>query len=132
MSFHRKTVRAATRLRGFHAEQAVTDHLMRLGHTILYRNYHVGHLELDIVARDGSTIIVVEVRYRGPSAWTSPLESIDASKQRRLLRATEILWDTHFVDDPTVTTIRIDVACVETSEHGIDIRVIENAITHPC
>lgn len=124
-------VRATARLHGFRAEQAAADHLVRLGYTVLARNYHIGHLELDIIARHGSTIIVVEVRYRGPSAWTSPLESIDASKQQRLLRATEILWNTRFVNDPTVTAIRIDIACVETNEHGTDIRVIENAVTHP-
>ena len=66
--------RAALRS-GRAAEAAVASDLARQGLTILATNLRLGRLELDVVARDGDTIVVVEVRHRGASAWQTGMES---------------------------------------------------------
>lgn len=98
--------------RGRQAEDAVAAHLANRGYALIGRNVRVGHLELDIVARAGSVVCVVEVRYRGPSCWQGALESIDERKQHRLRRAAEALWQQRFAHDATVDHIRFDVASV--------------------
>lgn len=104
--------RAEAAERGRRAEQAVADYLIRSGYEVIGRNVHVGHLEVDILARMGSVVCVVEVRYRSPNSWQTPFESIGAVKQRRLRRAAERLWRERYARDCTVDRIRFDIAAV--------------------
>jgi putative endonuclease len=85
---------------------------------VLAVNLRVGHLELDVVAREGAVIAVVEVRTRGPGAWVRALDSVDAKKQARVRRAGERLWRRRFARDPTAERMRFDVAAVELGEDG--------------
>jgi putative endonuclease len=97
---------------GGRAERAVVEYLERAGCAIVATNLRVGHLELDIVAREGTLIIVVEVRTRGASAWTSGFGSIDAEKRRRIRRAGERLWQRRYKHDQSVERLRFDAASV--------------------
>lgn len=103
---------------GTHAEQAVAAHLAAAGLQILAVNLRLGALELDVVARDGPVIVVVEVRTRGPGAWVRALDSIDPKKQQRIRRAAQQLWLERFDRDPSVERIRFDVAAVELAPDG--------------
>ncbi len=99
--------------RGRLAEEFVAAELARNGYEILGRNVRVGALELDIVARNGAVLVIVEVRTRGARSWGSALESVTAEKQRRLRRASEILWSRRFSRWPSLERVRFDVASVE-------------------
>lgn len=118
------SVRASTkspttrRALGSRAEQAVLAHLEAQGVEILAVNLRVGHLELDLVAREGPVIVVIEVRTRGPGAWVRALDSVDAKKRERLRRAAEGLWRRRFARDPTVERMRFDVAAVDLDDGG--------------
>ncbi len=103
---------------GRRAEQVVADYLLHLGYGILGRNVRVGHLEVDILARLGSVVALVEVRHRGPSALQTAFESIDGPKQERLRRAAEHLWRERFEQDATVERIRLDLASVDFTPEG--------------
>ena len=87
-------------------------YLERAGANIVATNLRVGHLEIDVVARDGRVIVVVEVRARGPSAWTTGFGSLAAAKKRRIRRAAERLWQRRYRHDPSVDRLRIDAASV--------------------
>ncbi len=114
--------------RGRHAEEAVANHLVRAGYIILGRNVRVGHLELDIVARLGSVVAIVEVRHRGPTSWQGPFESIGPRKQERLRRAAQGLWRQRFAQDASVERVRFDVAAVSFKPDGAEVDYIEGAI----
>jgi len=43
--------------------------------------------EIDLVMRDGASIVFVEVRLRSPGAYANAAESIDAHKQKRIVAA---------------------------------------------
>src|SRR6185295_11489964 len=103
---------------GARAEQAVAAHLAEKGLEILEMNLRVGRIELDLVARDGPVIAVIEVRARGPGAWVRPLDSVDAKKRARVRRAGERLWRERFARDPTVERMRFDAAAVELLPDG--------------
>ncbi len=97
---------------GASAERAVARYLEERGYDIVAMNLKVGRLELDVVARRGGLIIVVEVRTRGSGAWTSGFGSIDAAKQQRIRRAGERLWQRRYKNDPSAERLRFDAASV--------------------
>ncbi len=92
--------------------------LERQSAQIVARNLRLGYLELDIVARWGEVIAVVEVRTRGRRAWTHGLGSIDGKKRYRVRLAGERLWQRRYRDDPTVTRLRYDAASVTLHADG--------------
>lgn len=103
---------------GRRAEELVATRLRALGWQILGRNVRIGRYELDLVALDGSTAVVIEVRLRGSSSWTTALGSVDASKRTRLRRAAHCLWRTWFRDRTDVDRLRFDVAAVHFDASG--------------
>ncbi len=94
------------------AEDAVADFLFASGFVILWRNLRLGPLELDVVARKGPLVVVVEVRTRGAGAYEKALESIGRVKRARLKRAVERLWREHLVGLEGVERVRVDAAAV--------------------
>jgi putative endonuclease len=97
---------------GIRAEAAVARYLKDAGLAIVATNLRMGKLELDVIARDGDVIIVVEVRARTSAAWTTGFGSIDSKKRLRIRRAAERLWSRRYKNDPTVARLRIDAASV--------------------
>ncbi len=71
---------------GPRGEDAAARHLQRLGYQILARGDLSKPGELDLVARDGATIVFVEVKTRRSQAAGHPAEAVDTAKQRRLTR----------------------------------------------
>lgn len=112
---------------GARAEALVLSFLRGRGVEIVATNLRLGHLELDIVAREQSTIVVVEVRTRGRGAWTRALGSIDQKKRRRVRRAGERLWQRRYRYDRTIDHLRFDAAAVHFTEKGPRIEYIRAA-----
>lgn len=69
------------------AESLAADHLRAHGLAILERNVRSRHGEIDLVARDGATLVFVEVRLRRPGRHGGAGDSISAAKRRRLIAA---------------------------------------------
>lgn len=103
---------------GANAEHLVAEHLAASGLEILATNLRVGRLELDVVAREGRVIAVVEVRARGPGSWLRPLDSVDAAKRARVRKAGERLWSARFANDARVDRMRFDLAAVTLEPGG--------------
>jgi putative endonuclease len=97
---------------GAAAEDAAAAHLVALGLSILARNVRLGPLEIDLVAREGDVIVVVEVRTRGAGAWVRALDSIDKKKRDHLRAAGERLWRERFADDASASRLRYDAITV--------------------
>jgi putative endonuclease len=108
----------ARKLLGDRAEALVAEHFERQGWEIVGRNVRVGHYELDLVAVDQRTAVVMEVRTRGPSAFTTAIGSIDAAKRRHLRSAASRIWRTWFKKRPDIDNLRFDVAAVSFATDG--------------
>jgi putative endonuclease len=115
---------------GREAEEAAAEKLRANGFRILWQNLRIGALELDVVAKKGDLVVVVEVRARGPGSFEKPLASISRTKRRTLLRAVRALWKGRIAKMPEVKRMRIDVAAVTRDEDGtLAIEWIAGALT---
>lgn len=112
---------------GAAAEDAVAAHLRALGLEVIGRNVRVGRLEIDLIARDGPVIAIVEVRTRGPTSFQRAFDSIDARKRARVRQAGEALWRTRFSADRGVERMRFDVASVTFTASGAVVEHVKAA-----
>jgi putative endonuclease len=116
---------------GRRAEQLVAQRLADEGWEILARNARTRHGELDIVARDGSTLVFVEVKAgREGSAFgpERPVLAVDARKQRRIRRLATA-WMAERRGAVGYAEIRFDAVGVtfDRSDRPIDVEHIEGA-----
>lgn len=79
------------RRRGSHAEEIAALWLQWKGWTVLDRNRRAGGGEIDLVARDGPTLVFVEVRARREGSWVAATSSLGADKRRRLRACARLL-----------------------------------------
>ena len=92
----------ARRARGDAAEAAALAMLQARGLQLLARNAASRGGELDLVMREGATVVFVEVRYRATRRFGGGAASVDAGKRRRLVRAAQafLLRHPHHADAP--------------------------------
>ncbi|MBI3148005.1 MAG: YraN family protein [Betaproteobacteria bacterium] len=69
--------------RGAEAENLAERYLVAKGLEILERNFRCRGGEIDLIARDGETLVFVEVRLRGNPRFGGAAASIDRRKQER-------------------------------------------------
>jgi putative endonuclease len=69
---------------GGEAEERAARFLAEQGLQILARNYRTRLGEIDLIARDGATLVFVEVRLRTSERFGGALGSIDARKRHRI------------------------------------------------
>ena len=72
---------------GAAAEAAALRHLEAAGLQLLARNARFKVGELDLVMRDGETIVFVEVRLRRNGRYGDGFDSVDRRKRQRMVRA---------------------------------------------
>ncbi|HLS99317.1 MAG: YraN family protein [Porticoccaceae bacterium] len=68
------------------AEAAARDFLKARGLAILASNFRARQGEIDIIAREGDTLVFAEVRLRADHRFGDGAASIDPRKQQRLAR----------------------------------------------
>jgi putative endonuclease len=74
---------------GNNGEELAVAHLKSIGYQILDLNWFSQHLELDIVAKDGEELVIVEVKARGSDSYEHPSEAVSNKKIRFLVNAAE-------------------------------------------
>ena len=71
---------------GGYGEAQAAAYLGRLGMVVLDRNWRCELGELDLVLRDGSTVVFCEVKTRADDRFGSPVEQVGPAKAARLRR----------------------------------------------
>ena len=86
------TSKATNRPKGNYIETLASAYLSREGYQILARNYAYMGGELDIVARDGETLVFVEVKSVWNNQQGNPAARVNSLKQKKI-------WKTacHFI-----------------------------------
>lgn len=110
-------------LQGLRGEDMATSLLLQKGYKILERNWHCGHLEVDIIAENDDCLVIVEVKTRKGTTFGEPEVFVDIQKQRHLIRAAK-----YYAKFKCVTKeIRFDIISVVNSPERQEIRHIEDA-----
>jgi putative endonuclease len=94
---------------GAHGEDLAAAHLIEAGLRVLDRNWRCPIGELDIVAREGNTLVFCEVKTRRSNAFGDPAEAVTWRKARKL-RQLAGQWLTEH--DEHAREVRFDVVAV--------------------
>src|SRR5437867_6562173 len=114
----------STRQAGNKGEQIAMQHLKRLGLEIVEMNYHFGHGEIDIVAREGDTLVFCEVKMRETDKYGDPEYAITAKKQQQIRKiALGYLYE-HEIKEQDC---RFDVVAIRMRGRTPEINYIRNA-----
>ena len=76
---------------GMAAEEAAALFLEGKGIRILERNFRSYHGEIDIIALEKETILIVEVKMRRNKECGTPAEAVNLKKQKKLFRYNSIV-----------------------------------------
>jgi putative endonuclease len=110
--------------KGARGEESVSAYLLEQGYRILERNFRCPLGEMDIIARDGGTIVFVEVKTRSSRRFGTPQEAIDLRKQRRMTAiALFYLKGRGWLGEPA----RFDVAAVTLEDGDAAVTLYRNA-----
>lgn len=82
--------------------------LMKKGHQLLARNLKSKFGEIDILSREGKTIVVTEVKTKTSDFFGAAIEMITPAKQRKLVLLTH-----HLQAQYQTNNVRIDVVAVD-------------------
>jgi putative endonuclease len=109
---------------GILGEDFACDELRRRGYAILARRYRTRHGEIDVVARDGATIVFVEVKTRWGNDFGGGAEAVTLWKQRRIAKmALDFLARARLNDRPC----RFDVVTVDLGPEAPVVEVYTSA-----
>jgi len=118
----------STRQIGNEGEELAAAYLESKGYTILERNYHFEHAEIDIVAYDNeSCIIFAEVKKRSSNKFGEPEEYVDEQKIENIYKAAEAWIYERKMDGAPV---RFDViSIIQQGTEAPNIKHFEHAFT---
>lgn len=109
--------------RGADAEDRAAAFLQKQGLALVERNYRCRFGEIDLIARDGDTLVFVEVRMRSDKRFGGAAASITAAKQHKLLRTAR-----HYLAGCARTpACRFDALLLHGENHAIEW--LKNAFT---
>lgn len=83
---------------GREGEALAANFLQQKGYEIVDRNWRYGPKEIDIVARDGDTMVFVEVKTRSTLAFELPQEAVTKKKMKNLVEAADAYLIQHNID----------------------------------
>ncbi|MFZ2503555.1 MAG: YraN family protein [Nocardioides sp.] len=101
---------------GAYGERLAATHLSDQGMVVLERNFRCTAGEIDLVLRQGETLVICEVKTRTSEACGSPLEAVDEHKHARLRRLAALWLEAHPAARPA--DVRIDLVGVTLPTRG--------------
>jgi len=107
---------------GAQAEKLAADFLQRNGLRLIESNYRCRAGEIDLILKDGATLVFAEVRLRSNAGFGGAAASITAAKQAKIVRTAQLYLQQHHIDAPC----RFDALLLDSLDAG-RIEWIKNA-----
>ena len=107
---------------GTEKEILAAEYLKKKGYFIIEKNYRVRQGEIDLIARDGTCIVFVEVKYRADGRSGDALEAVTGAKIRQISKMALFYLNQKKISIDN-TSIRFDVIGI----NGDMVTHIENA-----
>ena len=108
---------------GQSGEMLAKQYLLDKGYMILETNWRFGHLEVDLIALKEDVLVFVEVKTRSSNSLTAPETSVNAQKQRNIIRAA----NRYVVRNQYTYDVRFDIITVVTTPQGPQLEHIADA-----
>lgn len=110
--------------KGKEGESLAAEFLVNKGCRLVERNFRCTVGEIDLIVRDGGTLVFVEVKSRHGLRYGLPQEAVSTAKQRRLTRLAH--W---YIQDRRLEGLpaRFDVVAVTWSDRKPELTWIVNA-----
>jgi len=100
--------------------------LRRQGWRVVQRRFRSGHRDIDLVVEQGDLVVFVEVKARRGAEFGDPVEAVNWSKQRQLVRSASVWIDRH--GRPS-ESYRFDVVGVLVEGERVRVRHVANAFS---
>jgi putative endonuclease len=104
-------------------EALAAAYLSLIGCPVRERNARLAGVEVDLLAEDDGTQVLVEVKLRGRTDYGGAALAVNHRKRERLLRAARALLHSG------ARRVRIDVVAVELDADGVSVKHYRNAVT---
>lgn len=104
-------------------EKIVKDYLQNNNYEILETNWRHRHKEIDIIALENNTLIIIEVKSRSQNYLTPPQAAVNRQKQKFLLEATNAYIEKYNIDKE----VRFDIVCVVFNLENYKLEHIKDA-----
>ena len=111
---------------GQKGEQMAVEHLQHNGYTILERNYRFNRAEVDIIARKGTTLAVVEVKTRSSNDFGNPQDFVKPKQVKNLVKAV----DEYVNSKNLLVDVRFDIMAISKKGDRYAIEHLEDAFYH--
>ncbi len=109
---------------GAEGEEIAARFLQKRGYVILTRNFRTDQGEIDIVAKEGATVVFVEVKARSGGQFGTPELAVDLRKQEKLSRSALLYLSRKYPDG---CPCRFDVVAVQQGAEGAQVTLFQNA-----
>lgn len=109
---------------GKKSESEAVEHLVKNGYRILEQNFRTKVGEIDIIAKDGDTIVFVEVKARRSDCFGNPKFAITSKKRQKISMAALYYLK---AKQQSNAKARFDVVTIRSGKENSVIEIIKNA-----
>lgn len=109
---------------GRFGEELALKKIKRLGYKKIIRNYRCPLGEVDLIARDGDTLVFIEIKTRRGKSIYYAKEAVDAKKKRQLSKVALAYMKSNNCCE---VEARFDVVAVNVDGRRTQVEVIQNA-----
>lgn len=108
---------------GKYAEQRAVDYLRQQKYRILAQNFRWRYKEIDIIASQNKTLVIVEVKARTNLYFGAPETFVSRRKIQNLVEATNAYMNQYQID----WEVRFDVIALSFSKGSWEIKYLKDA-----
>ena len=105
-------------------EHRAAEYLKKEGYELICCNFRCRLGEIDLIAREGDTLVFVEVKYRSRTEYGAPSDAVNHKKQERISNAASYYVYKNFGNTPV--SCRFDVISIQNNE----ITLYRNAFSY--
>lgn len=89
-------------------EKLAEEYLLQNGYSMLHRNWHYSHYEIDLIAVKDNLLHFIEVKYRSSNWGGHPEEAVNKKKIKDLLKAV----DQYLFLNPQYDNFHLDILSI--------------------
>ena len=93
---------------GINGERMAADFILKKGYSIREMNFTWGKGEIDIIASQGSELVIIEVKTRQTNFFGAPSDAVTRSKQRQIIK----IANRYVKDHDLNVEVRFDVISI--------------------